>query len=325
VTRTTAKERERTILGVVYTPDEVARFSDDERPDFTAPVQDEETKRFGVEVTEFYLSDSHARLRRIRGYVADVFGGRYRHARDRHELPIETVTITPHAGGDDRHVAALIQRFPETGEHLRLLAEAIRDKGLKAKKYATLQHLNLILVDRLQRWGKLTSESLCKLLTSEQVPAAVWRSPFREVFYVTALGDKWVYVPVVMHTMMAELFGFALVVGPHVPREHDCLKTVLEAFGHHLLRRSRGAVLVRGNGAEYEILHRRYGVLLSDEKGVIVHDYVDCSCPRDSRALSAKDPLPLPRRLMAQRLRRYHDAHSFECDVVAPAKAPPPP
>jgi hypothetical protein len=235
------------------------------------------------------------------------------------------VTITPHAGGDDRQVAALIQRFPETREHLRLLAETIREKGLKANKYARLQHLNLILVDRLQRWGTLTSGSLCKLLTSEHVPAAVWRSPFREVFYVTAPGDRWVYVPIVMHTMMAELFGFALVAGPYVPREHDCLRTVLEAFGHHLLRRSRGAVLARGDGAEYEILHRRYGLLLSDAKGVIVHDYVDFSYPRDSRALTAKDPLPLPRRVMAQRLRRYHDARSFECDVAAAAKAAPPP
>jgi len=60
VTRPTAKERERAILGVVYAPEEVVRFSDDERPDFSATVRDDETKRFGVEVTN---STSRTRTR----------------------------------------------------------------------------------------------------------------------------------------------------------------------------------------------------------------------------------------------------------------------
>jgi hypothetical protein len=324
VTRTATKERERALLEVVYTADEAARFAAGERPDFTSPVLGDESKRFGVEVTEFYLSESHARLRRLPGYVAELFAGRYRHANDRHELPVETVTLRPHAGGGDRELAALIQRFPETPEHLRLLAATISDKACKASRYKRLHHLNLILVDRLQRWGKLESGSLCKLLTSQHIPAAIWRAPFHEIFYVTALGDRWVYLPLVMHCIMAELFGFALVLGPHLPEKPDQLVAVLQAFGHHLRRRSRGGVLARGDGEAYEILHRRYGVLLSDAKGVVVHDYLDFSYPGDARELDEADPLPLSRRITAQRLRRYHDTHSFECDVVAVAKAVPP-
>lgn len=324
MTRATTKDRERAILSVVYTSDEVARFVDGEQPDFTAPVLNDSAERFGVEVTEFYLSGSHAHIRNLPGYVIDVLAGRYRHAKDRRELPVEEVTIKPHDGGEDRHVPALIQRFPDPPEHLRLLAATISKKARKARRYKHLHHLNLVLVDYLQRWGPLKSGSLCKLLTSEHLPAALWRAPFREVFYVTALGDRWVYVPLVMHCIVAELFGFALVVGPHLREETDRLLAVLEAFGHHLRRRSRAPVLARGVGAEYEVLHRRYGLLLSEEKGVVVRDYLDVTYPGDARELDPADPLPLRRRVLAQRLRRYHEAHTFECDVPAPVKARPP-
>ncbi len=324
MTRATAKERERAILAAVYTSEEVARFVDGEQPDFTAPVLNNQAEQFGVEITEFYLSGSHARIRNIPGYVIDVFAGRYRHAKDRSELPVEEVTIKPHGGGEDRHVPALIQRFPDPPEHLRLLAATISKKAQKARRYKPLHHLNLVLVDYLQRWVPLKSGSLCKLLTSEHIPAAIWHAPFREIFYVAALSDGWVYVPLVMHCIMAELFGFALVVGPHLAGETDLLPKVLQAFGHHLRRRSRAPVFARGVGAEYEVLHRRYGLLLSEEKGVVVRDYLDVTYPGDARELDPADPLPLRRGVLAQRLRRYHETHTFECDVAAPVKVRPP-
>lgn len=324
VTRAATKERERAILRVVYTPDEVARFVDGEQPDFTAPVVNNHAEQFGVEVTQLYLSESHARLQNIPGYATEVFAGRYRHAKDRLALPVEEVTITPHDGSDDRRVPALIQRFPELSDHLRLVATAIGAKARKARRYRRLHHLNLVVVDYLRRWGNLEQASLCKLLTSQHIPATIWRSPFREVFYVTALRDGWVYVPLVMHCMMAELFGFAIVVGPHLQEPPDRLESVLKAFGHHMRRRSGAGVLARGVGPEYEILHRRYGVLLSDKKGVVVHDYLDVSYPGDARHIKRSDPLPFSRRVLAQRLRRYHETHTFECNVAAPANALPP-
>jgi hypothetical protein len=324
VTRATAKERERALLSIVYTADEVARFIDDERPDFTTPVLNNQAEQFGVEITEFYLSGSHARLQNIPGYAMDVFAGRYRHEEDRRELRVEEVTITPHDGGEDRHVPALVQHFPDLPEHLRILAATISKKSGKARKYRRLHHVNLVLVDYLQRWGTLTSNLVCKVLTSEHIPGAIWRAPFREVFYVTALGERWIYIPLVMHCLLAELFGFALVVGPHMPETADSLVRILEAFGHHLRRRSRSPVLACGFGAEYEILHRRYGLLLSDEKGIMVHDYQDMTYPGDVRELDSADPLPMSRRVLSQRLRRYHENHTFECDVAMPAKAMPP-
>ncbi len=323
MTRATTKERERAILAAVYAPDDVARFVDGEQPDFTAPVLNNQTEQFGVEVTAFYLSESHARLQNVDGYVTDVFAGRYRHVADRRDLLVEEVMITPYDGGDDRHVPGLIQRFPDIPEHLRLLTATINEKARKARKYRPLHHLNLVIVDYLQRWGTLKSGAGCKLLTSDHIPAAVWRAPFREVFYVTALAGRWIYVPLVMHCITAELFGFALVVGPHVPEKTDRLLAVLQAFGHHLRRRSRSPVMARGVDAEYEVLHRRYGVLLSSDQGVTVRDYLDVTYPRDAHELCLSDPLPLPRRVVAQRLRRYHKAHTFECDVAAPVKARP--
>ena len=66
------KDRERAILELVY---DVARFDsvrDSESPDFELRYHNEE-KYFGVEITEFYLCDSDARIKNIPATCLNCF------------------------------------------------------------------------------------------------------------------------------------------------------------------------------------------------------------------------------------------------------------
>ena len=310
---------------MVYGPGELGSLDDSEQPDFLATLPGSGDP-FGIEVTEFYLSESDARLRNIRGYLSDIFNhGRYRHVVDRESLKVGEVTITPKDGGDGQRVPAIIQTFPDTLEHLRLLAEVIRSKGSKARRYQRLRHLNLVVLEHLHRWGTLSSASLCRTLTSAHIPAAFWRSPYREVFYVTSLSDdRWISVPLGLHCLLAEAFAFDRVIASSLKSTTERARKLLQALSHHLALQSALPVLTRGAGAEFEVLHRRYGLLLPPGKGTVVHDYADHAYPPDAWPLAPLPRWPLSRRTIGQRIRRHHEKHSFECDIVVPAKASPP-
>jgi hypothetical protein len=316
VTTPNPKQRERAILACVYEAGDVARFADSEQPDFTSAVLFAANEQFGVEVTEFYLSESHARLVNLPGYVHQIFSGRYRHRDDRRALRVDEVTITRANATEGQRLPAIVQAFPDVPEHLRLLAEAITAKSGKARAYQRLHHLNLVLLDRWQRWGTLKSGSLCRLLAGPPIATAVWHSRFREIFYVTRLGQGWVYVPIVLPCLMAEAAAFVRVVSPYVRRKNELLR----AFACYLGARSSLPVLLCGAERELELIHRRYGLLAN----LNVRDYHDGAYPRNTRAPDALEPLPISWRALAQRIRRYHEAYDFELDVVAPVKATPP-
>ena len=67
---------------MVYDVDRFDTVRESESPDFTLQHRNEQ-ECFGVEATEFYLTDSDARIRNIPGYMSSLFaGGQARHRDD---------------------------------------------------------------------------------------------------------------------------------------------------------------------------------------------------------------------------------------------------
>jgi hypothetical protein len=65
-------------------------IQESERPDFICKVSDK--FEFGVEVTDFYLSESVARLRLIPNYAKDLLTNKaYRHKDDMRRIRVEKV------------------------------------------------------------------------------------------------------------------------------------------------------------------------------------------------------------------------------------------
>ena len=73
------KEIERKILELVYEVKQYEQITDSECPDFRIKNKGYNSS-FGVEITEFYFSESNARLRKIPNYFSEIFdGNQYRH------------------------------------------------------------------------------------------------------------------------------------------------------------------------------------------------------------------------------------------------------
>src|SRR5262249_5445599 len=71
--------------------------SPSERPDFI--VEHRNGDRFGVEVTEFFDTESRARLERIEGYAGDLLAGKnFKHKDDRRLLKVTKVDYTANDG-----------------------------------------------------------------------------------------------------------------------------------------------------------------------------------------------------------------------------------
>jgi hypothetical protein len=73
---------------MIYGGTALAEVIDSERPDFLVRYS-ADSRIFGVEVTEFYQSDTNARLNRIPGYVSELLDGRdFRRKYDRKVLNV---------------------------------------------------------------------------------------------------------------------------------------------------------------------------------------------------------------------------------------------
>src|ERR1700687_1285338 len=91
--RSSKKVRERSILRLIYDGRSIAATSDSERPDFLLQCE-AGAQSFGVEVAEFYHSQTAARLDRISGYSGDLLDHRsFRHKYDRKALSVDEVSI----------------------------------------------------------------------------------------------------------------------------------------------------------------------------------------------------------------------------------------
>jgi hypothetical protein len=91
-----SKNIERRIFDQVYgkTPGWTVRPH--ESPDFLCRRSD--IVILGVEVTEYFHSESDARLQRIPGYAKELLGvRRYRHSNDKNSLRVEKITYLPGA------------------------------------------------------------------------------------------------------------------------------------------------------------------------------------------------------------------------------------
>lgn len=326
MTRQSTKDRELAILRTVYSSDQLGSVESHERPDFLVSLRRSNPLFFGVEVTEFYLSESVARLKNISGYMTEIFEhGSYRHRADREAIKIENVVHTRHGETEGRTLRGLVQRIPEVREQLRRIAVEIDHKGRTVRSGAKAAHVNLIILDHWNRWGNLGTDSVCRILVSAHVPRAVWRSPFREVFFVTeVLHHGWVYIPLAHLSLVEEVFMAQPVIAPLLGDSGDRQRAFLAAFGDHLARRTKLPVCTRSTGPEFEVLHRGYGLLLRPQWALVVRDYGDHGYPADSRPLDAPAGPSVARRDVIEGLWKRRHNYTFTMDVTHPVKGEPP-
>ena len=283
------KTKEKALLNLIYADENYASIAPGERPDFRVRHK-YDGGEFGVEVTEFYHTESHARLDNIPDYFGEILNhGRYRHKDDLVPLAVKEIEIIRHGrDGPAEKVPGILTKLPTLEEHVSKIAEVIGGKNRRLGGYLDgLDHVNLIVVDRERRMVGAPFDAFYGHFFLPRMERVLLDSGFREVYLVAELGpfgsSRQVYLPLKMLLFVAEAFYFnAVVVAEHA---EGCRKQHIDRgwalFAEYMKWRGAKGVQWRTDPEGDEVVYGNCGLLVSKEGGLIVHDYADCRLPTD--------------------------------------------
>jgi hypothetical protein len=214
-----------------------------ERPDFVCSRTG--NLLFGVEITEFFWTESDARLRKIESYVSDLIsGGQHRHKDDIKEIVVEDVVYHVAATGQQIPMKAIGRMIPPHQASIPKLLDAISAKNGKAAEYAKrVSTTDLIVadVDRLLRFDGI--QQLLEPIILGSDSATVFGSPFREIYLITQGPEKdTVYVPLRANLLASEVALFSTVFRDFQQEVHGqpSVGEYLEALSAYLATRLPG-------------------------------------------------------------------------------------
>lgn len=182
------KLEERRILDAVYSHLNPLSVTESESPDFVCEAFG---NKFGVEVTEFFVSESEARLQKLPGYgLALLKGGEYRHKNDRASLKVEDVTY--HVQGDEKGIPIRAVRLevPSAVEVAKRVMNVIAKKDTKCNEYlASVSPVDLLIHDSERATTRHGIEQLLRAFLRPEPAAELIKSKFREI-YLLAPKDQ---------------------------------------------------------------------------------------------------------------------------------------
>lgn len=236
------KMEERQILDLVFGGHDGLEVVEQEKPDFRCQVLGGIV--FGVEVTEFFLSQSAARLRRIPGYCGELLKERrYRHKDDKIRTPVEKVIYRSDETGEECEIEGILGEEYTIDTVLQRLKNLIVVKNEKHGEYTTnVAPVDLIIsdVDCVSRCDGL--DVLIRAIARNDAAQAICKSGFREIYLVTEQKAKNVCVPLRANLFMAEVYTYQSIFKMY---HGDYLGNVrfagyMESLAHYLTDRFEG-------------------------------------------------------------------------------------
>ena len=276
------KQIERKILALVYDESKYLDILASEEPDFKIKLYDD-SDYFGVEITTFHYSESYARLRNIPDYFDEVVGnGKYRHKHDKKELEVHDVVIQDAEGNEKSRTKCLIRPRPTIGDHVAMISEVIRDKEDKLPKYQkNLTHINLIIFDAEAGFCMFEKDEYYNRLFVEDLRQRLYRTGFREIFLVTLLHDRWVYVPLKMNLLVGEWYLFHTLIKVYFPERVKKYKDEFQMFFAQYMQYKTGKAFYRRHQRYMvEVIWANAGVMLNEPSNSIL-DHADFQLPSD--------------------------------------------
>jgi len=285
------KEREKAILKMVYNNDRIDKIIDGENPDFKVRNKHQQNF-FGVEVTDLYYSESSARLRNISKYLGEILESkRYRHKEDTKALKVHKFTLLSD-GKPDRQLEGILQELPPVSQYVQMVVNILNNKSARIQDYIRgLTHINLIILDTENRLIMLPRSDFYRNFFTPYLKTSLCNSDFREVFFVTKLEtDRWVYFPLKMLFLVSELYLFDGVLQHYYPQLHlGSPKEELSLFAYYLSHIGVNGIHITNTTDEFEVIYGNCGVILTDNKKVVIRDYADYPLPKHALPFAGED------------------------------------
>lgn len=267
------KQKEKRILNLVYSDDEVANAEVTEEPDFIFRYNP--LICFGVEVTEFYFSESEARMRNIPNYFTRIMDqGDYAHKKDKKALKVEDVTLIRKEDNHQETVKAIMREVPPMSQFIDGLLKAMRTKNEKAEHYRSgLNFIELIVYDVNHYLYHHPEKEIYARLFDDKVREFIRNTTFREIYLISSFEDE-TYLPlkgIYFYTEIRWLMEYISNARPDLLEmsESDFLKLAHEYF--RILGVTNGVQMVETSEGP-ELYFFQYSLLMT-EKGIILRDH----------------------------------------------------
>lgn len=225
------KADEWKLLKAAMLPGDAEGATEHEAPDFLVPRPG---VVLGVEVTEAFISESHARMELLPGYMGELLKEhRYRHKKDKAVYPIKRVQYTARDGSPIEGIG-VVSAKPNSSERCSRLANVIARKASPVQEYLKECGLvDLIVRDRGIFSGQITKQQIPQIYQHPELRKAVQSSGFHEIFYVAQANDgKTFSYPARSGILAEEALRFFNVLGSVAPQA--AFPSVAGALNLHL-------------------------------------------------------------------------------------------
>ena len=225
------KKIEREILALVYNDQDYDEIEESEQPDFIIFPKNYDTG-FGVEITEFFLSESNARLRKIPDYFEELLDdNKFRHKDDIENLQVVEFEIKSAEGTSKGFAKGIIQELPSPEQYSNMIVKAIEAKNMLLENYSdSLSHINLIVFDTECRLRTIPIEDFYRYFFISSLKLVLYRTKYREIFLVTVVDDdRRIYIPLKMMLLLANVYMFQQIISDY-PWENSIYSSLREYF-----------------------------------------------------------------------------------------------
>lgn len=181
------KLEEKAILRMVYDEKAYAIIDDNcERPDFI--VKDNNSVQFGVEITEYFNTESAARLVKVPNYTNRILDEsipvdkKYIHKKDKKILKVDTISILNEDGSVKYDAKAIVQENLSRERYLESIVNIIDTKNEKGKFYnSNISHIDLLIFDRSGSVGLDDLEYFYEAFYSPNIIFSLKNTIFNEI------------------------------------------------------------------------------------------------------------------------------------------------
>jgi hypothetical protein len=138
---------EKNLFDLTYPPVQMVQVTPSEAPDFLCCIDDEPI--LGVEITELFKNEGHARLKKIPGYTHQLLESKkYKHRLDKKYIDVTTAKIINPDGSVGKEIKVIFDPGMTAKDIMASLNSTIEKKCRKGKDYLeSAPEIDLIIHD----------------------------------------------------------------------------------------------------------------------------------------------------------------------------------
>lgn len=279
------KQTEKNILEMVYESNRLSNLKESESPDFLVSNIGEEIP-FGVEVTELFIDESNARLKKVPNYLFDLLDNEaFIHKDDKEVFDVSELSIIDKNNRVVSKQMGLTRKKTLHKDYIYKLIHTIEQKNSRIDVYLRgVSHVNLIILDQENFLYSHNAEDLFERLVTPQLRRAVLSSKFREVFLITVIDeDRRVFIPFRMNIYFHLYFFLKSFLIDKYPRVRPrIVRGYLRLFAEVLFILGE-KVYISDNGNE--IIWGNYGIKIDRVQGTQIRDHADYDLGKNVREM----------------------------------------